>query len=236
VDLQLQLLIDLQEIDTRIAALEREAAQLPKDLEAVHERIARARTDLETSKTRLEAAKKSIRAKEKDLEFLATKRAKSEAKLYEVKTNKEYSAVLVEIDEMKAEKSRVEEEILLLMETQERVATDIRDADGHLQAAESQGQVEEATVRDKLREVEAELAAARARRSDQAVKVTPSLLADYDKLLRVRGGLALAQALPSQTCSGCRMTIRPQALLEIRAQTRLVTCESCGRYLYWRDA
>jgi predicted nucleic acid-binding Zn-ribbon protein len=32
------------------------------------------------------------------------------------------------------------------------------------------------------------------------------------------------------------MAIRPQALLEVRAQTRLVTCESCGRYLYWRDA
>jgi predicted nucleic acid-binding Zn-ribbon protein len=31
------------------------------------------------------------------------------------------------------------------------------------------------------------------------------------------------------------MAIRPQALLELRAQNQLITCESCGRYLYWRD-
>jgi predicted nucleic acid-binding Zn-ribbon protein len=236
VDRQLQLLIDLQELDTRIGALEREAARLPREIEAVHGAIARARGDLESARGRSETTRKNIRAKEKDLEFVAAKRAKSEGRLYEVKTNKEYSAVLVELDELKGEKSRIEEEILLLMEAQERVAAEIRDVTAELQAAEGQGKVDEEAIRERLRVVEADLAGLRARRTDQAVKIPAPLLADYEKLLRVRSGLALVEALPTQTCAGCRMTIRPQALLELRAQTRLVTCESCGRYLYWRDA
>jgi predicted nucleic acid-binding Zn-ribbon protein len=32
------------------------------------------------------------------------------------------------------------------------------------------------------------------------------------------------------------MAIRPQAILELRAQSRFLTCESCGRFLFWRDS
>jgi predicted nucleic acid-binding Zn-ribbon protein len=34
-------------------------------------------------------------------------------------------------------------------------------------------------------------------------------------------------------CGGCRMTVTPQRLQELRAQSALLPCESCGRYLYW---
>ena len=38
------------------------------------------------------------------------------------------------------------------------------------------------------------------------------------------------------SCGGCRMTITPQRLQELRAQNALIPCESCGRYLYWTAA
>ncbi len=234
-DRELQLLIDLQTLDTRIAGLEREAARLPKEIEAIHAAVNESRTALEAAKTRLDATKKSIRAKEKDLDVSAAKRSKAEARLYEVKTNKEYSAVLAEIEEIKQEKSRIEEEILTLMEMQERLAAEIRDADAQLKRRESDGKAQETVVRQKLLAVESELGTARQERAALAQHVTPSLLAEYDKLLKARAGLAVAQALPAQTCAGCRMAIRPQAILELRSQTHLINCESCGRYLYWRD-
>ncbi len=228
-------LIDLQATDSRIAGLEREAAQLPKRIEAIQAAADSARAALETARARIDAARKSIRAKEKDLDVCAAKRSKSEARLYEVKTNKEYSAVLLEIEEIKQEKSRTEEEVLTLMETQERLAADIREADLRLQREETEGKAEEASVRQKLLAVETELASVRSERAALARAVTPSVLAEYDKLLKARGGLAVAQVLPSQTCAGCRMTVRPQVVLELRAQNHLITCESCGRYHYWQE-
>ena len=62
---------------------------------------------------------------------------------------------------------------------------------------------------------------------------SPAVLADYDKLLKARGGLALAQVIKPNFCGGCRMTVTPQRLQELRAQSALLPCESCGRYLYW---
>ena len=234
-DRELQLLIDLQALDTRIAGLERETTRLPKEIEAIEASVHAARTTLDAGKTRLDATKKSIRTKEKDLDVSAAKRAKAEARLYEVKTNKEYSAVLVEIEEIKQEKSRLEEEILTLMETQERLTTDIRDADAQLKRAETEGKANEAVVRERLRAVETELTGVRIERASLAAGVSPAVLAEYDKLLKARGGVAVVQALPSHICAGCRMAIRPQAVLELRTQPHLIRCESCGRYLYWQD-
>jgi predicted nucleic acid-binding Zn-ribbon protein len=233
VDEQLKTLIDLQGVDTRIAALETEAANLPKEIDAVQAAVQAVKQEVDAGKARLDTAKKEQRARDKDLEVVQAKRSKTEGRLYEVKTNKEYSAVLAEIEDIKQEKGKVEEEILLLMETQERLAVDIKDAESRFKTREAQGRQEEAAFREKLRGVEADLALLRTERAELARQLPPLVLADYDKLLKARGGLALAQVVKPSFCGGCRMTITPQRLQELRAQSALLPCESCGRYLYW---
>jgi uncharacterized protein len=233
VDAQLKTLIDLQGVDTRIAAHEAEAARLPKEIAAIHAEIETAKKDVDAGKARLDAAKKDQRTREKDLEVVQAKRSKTEGRLYEVKTNKEYSAVLAEIEEIKQEKGRVEEEILVLMESQERLTADIKDAEARFKSRETQGKQEEAALQEKLRAVEADLALVRTERAELARQLPAPVLADYDKLLKARGGLALAQVVKPNLCGGCRMTVTPQRLQELRAQSALLPCESCGRYLYW---
>ena len=232
-DGNLQTLISLQAIDTRIAALEADAARLPKEIAAIHATLQGMKQEVDAGKTRLDAAKKDQRAREKDLEVVQAKRSKTEGRLYEVKTNKEYSAVLAEIEDIKQEKGRVEEEILVLMESQERLAAEIKDAESRYKTRETQGKQEEAGFQSKLREVEADLAVVRAERAELTRQLPPAVLADYDKLLKARGGLALAQVVKPNLCGGCRMTVTPQRLQELRAQSALLPCESCGRYLYW---
>jgi predicted nucleic acid-binding Zn-ribbon protein len=236
VDAQLQTLIDLQALDTKIAALEAELARLPGQIEAIQAAVAQGRAGVQALKGRLDTAKKDTRSKEKDLEDAQVKRQKSEARLYEVKTNKEYSAVLVEIEEIKQEKAKIEEEILSLMETQELLAVDIRDAEAALKTREAEGQQEEAQIRRRLAAVETELTGLRGERGSLAREVPRDLLADYTKLLRGRGGLAVAQVLAvgaDMVCTGCRMTVTPQRLQEVKHQSMLHNCESCGRFLYW---
>jgi hypothetical protein len=231
---ELQTLIHLQEYDTRIAGLEAEASRLPKRIEAIQTSVAEARAAVETMKGRVETTRKNLRGKEKDLEVVATKRSKADAHLWEVKTNKEYSAVLVEIEDIKQEKARTEEEILALMEMQERLATELREAETRLKTREDQGRQDEAVVRQQLAAVEAELTGLRGERATLAREVPAPLLADYERILKARGGLAIAPVTPTGVCGGCRVTIRPQAIQELRGAT-LMRCESCGRYLYWHE-
>jgi len=233
VDQKLQTLINLQAIDSRIAALEADAARLPREIAAIHAGLDDARTQVEQAKARLDTARKDQRAKEKDLEVVQAKRSKNEARLYEVKTNKEYSAVLIEIEDIKQEKAKMEEEVLVLMEAQERLTGDIREAEARFKQREAEGRGQEATAKEQLRAVEAELAGVRTERKELAGQLPGPILGDYDPILRARGGVALVPVTKPNFCGACRMTITPQRLQELRAQASLIPCESCGRYLYW---
>jgi hypothetical protein len=233
---ELQTLIAVQEQDTRIAGLEADAARLPREIEALQAAVAEARQAVEAVKKRIDAAKKELRAKEKDLDDIAVKRSKSEARLYEVKTNVEYSAVLAEIEAIKAQKARTEEEILAVMERQETLAVEIRDAEARARQREEQGRRDEATIRQKLAVVQQELEVARAERASLAREVARNVLADYERILKARGGLAVAAVTSASVwCGGCRVSIRPQAVQELRSGQVLLHCESCGRFLYWRE-
>lgn len=232
-DRQLEILIELQTLDTKIAGLEAEAAKLPQEIAAIRAAVDEARKTVEGAKATLDVTRKDIRTKEKDLEVTQGKRAKSEARLYEVKTNVEYSAVLTEIETIKQEKARVEEEILTLMERQERLAVEIKETEARLREDATRCAAEEATLRAKLADVEGTLAHVRSDRNGVTRELPPLVLADYEKLLRARGGLAIAPVMKPDLCSGCRMLVRPQRLQELKQQNALIACESCGRYLYW---
>ena len=165
-DAQLRTLIDLQALDTRIAGLEAELVRLPREIAAVHTAVNEATQTLESARSRLDAARKSQRAKEKDLEDNRVKRQKFEGQLYQVKTNKEYSAVLTEIEEVKQEKARIEDEILGFMEQQEQLTGDVKEAETLLRARESQGKGEEAVLAEKLRGVETDVAVVKSERAE----------------------------------------------------------------------
>ena len=235
-DAQLLTLIDLQGFDTRLAALDAEAARLPKQIEALQAALAEARKAVEVIKSKADATRKDLRAKEKDLEVTTGKRSKAEARLWEVKNNTEYSAVLSEIEAIKQEKARGEEEILGLMELQERLAGEGREADSRLKAREEQAKQDEAVICKKLAAVESELTSLRADRSSRAKELPRPLLADYEKILKARGGVAVASVNSSAICGGCRMAIRPQAMQELKAAQAPMLCENCGRYLYWQES
>lgn len=235
-DPQLLTLIDLQAFDTRIAALEADAARLPRQIEALHAALADAKTTLDALKTKAEATKKDLRAKEKDLDVVTAKRAKAEARLWEVKNNTEYSAVLAEIEAIKQEKGKGEEEILGLMELQEKLAVDVREAEAQFKKREEDARQDEAVVLKKLEGVQSELAVLRGERDSRARELPRGLLADYEKILKARGGVAVVGVTTTAICGGCRVSIRPQAIQELKAARSPMICESCGRYLYWQDS
>ncbi len=232
---ELTTLIDLQGYDSRIATLEAEAARLPKQIEAIQASLAEAKKTVDAFKAKIDQTRMELRSKEKALEVHAAKRAKEEGRLYEVKTNKEYSAVLLEIEEVKQVKAKTEEEILSLMEMQERLGVDVKEAEGRLKTREEQARQDEGVVRGKLAKVEEELTGVRTERAERAKALPVNLLASYDRIMKARGGTAVASVGAASICGGCRMSIRPQALMELRSATGLMTCENCGRYLYFQE-
>jgi predicted nucleic acid-binding Zn-ribbon protein len=233
-DSKLQNLHDLQGFDSRIAGLDRKLEAIPVRIQAIRESQQQATAAVEALRARLAGVRKDLRTREKDLEQNASEKVKREIKLYEVKTNKEYSAVLAEIETLKVEKGRVEEEILVLMETQERMTREIAEAEARLKRQTEESQAQQAAATEELRALEADVALVRAERESLARDIPRDSMAQYTRLLKGRGGLAVAVVGANGICTGCRLSITPQRFNELRQSSQILTCEGCGRILFYQ--
>jgi predicted nucleic acid-binding Zn-ribbon protein len=233
-DLHLQRLQELQVLDSRVAGLERKLEAIPVRIQAIRDGLQQAKAAADAIRARLDGARKDMRSKEKDLEYQGSQRKKLEAKLYEVKTNKEYSAVLAEIEGAKVDTGRLEEEILGLMELQERLGGEAVEADARLRPQEAEARAQEAAAAEELRALEVDLEAARSERGEVARDVPRDLMAQYGRLLRQRAGLAVGLVGSNGICSGCRVTLTPQRFQEVRQSSQIFVCENCGRFLYYQ--
>jgi predicted nucleic acid-binding Zn-ribbon protein len=233
-DSNLQRLQELQVLDSRVAGLERKLEAIPTRIHGIRDGLQQAKASVDATRAKLDGARKDIRTKEKELEYQAAQRKKLEAKLYEVKTNKEYSAVLAEIESAKVEKDRIEEEILALMELQERLGREVVEADARLRPQEAEAKVQEAAATEELRALEVDVEAARSERETVVRDVPRDLLVQYARLLKGRAGLAVALVGSNGICSGCRVTLTPQRFNEVRQSSQILVCENCGRFLYYQ--
>jgi len=233
-DPHLQRLQELQGLDTRIAGLERKLEVIPGRIQAIRDGYQQAKAAAEALRVKLDGVRKEVRAKERDVDVQTSQRTKSEAKLYEVKTNKEYSAVLSEMETLKVEKGRLEEEILALMEVGERLGPEIAEADARLKRQEQETKAQETAATEELRALEADLAVVRVERESLARDIPRDLLTQYTRLLKGRGGLAVSVVGTNGICSGCRLSLTPQRFNELRQSSQILTCEGCGRILYYQ--
>lgn len=231
---ELQRLQDLQLLDTRLGGLRKKCDEIPQRIQAIREGVQQARAALDGLRARLETTRRDRRAREKDLDYQASQRKKCEARLYEVKTNKEYAAVLAEIEALKGAQARLEEEILALMEAEERLVREVGETEARLRRQEAEAQAQEAAATEELRALEEDLAQASQEREALAATLPRDLLDQYMRLLRARGGVAVALVGQSGICSACRVALTPQRFQEVRQSNQVLTCESCGRILYYQ--
>lgn len=229
----LERLVELQGLDSEIAELEAAAAAIPGQIQEMEQQLLQAKATLDAAAAEVEKLQKLRRQKERDLEEASGELRKRQGRLYEIKTNQEYTAVLKEIEGLKQKISTLEEEILLLLDEID-AASKIRD-----QEEEKVGVKQAEFLRNKqqregeLRRLQDRLSLLRGTREGRSKSVEASLLQLYCRLLRSRDGLAVAQA-KSRSCEGCHVTLTPQLYNEVRRNEEIHTCERCGRILYWK--
>jgi uncharacterized protein len=224
-------LIDLQKLDLAIAKLDAEARAIPKAIDALEGRLANAREALDAAKAKADHLHKDRRAKERELEEITQGAKKKQARLFEIKTNEEYSAVLKEIEALKVKSSKLETEILEQMEEADATTKTVADAEKVFTAAQLDLQKERQEKEAQLAALQKELAGLQAIRKGQAGRLDPELLRVYARLMKNRDVALVVVA--DGSCQGCGMTLTPQTYSEVKRNDRMFTCPSCNRILYF---
>jgi hypothetical protein len=224
-------LIQLQDLDGRLDAIAEKRRQLPHAVEAAGKPVEEAQAALAATQGELDALNRDRRAKEQDLKEREERIDKLRARAGDLKSNKEYQAHLFEIELAQQEKGTVEERLLELMDRTEAIQKAVRDQEEQLAARRRAFDSERARLQAEQQAMEAEVERVSAESKALTDRLAPGHHQTYEYLRTTRKGLAVA-ALKNGTCQGCRLSLQPQLVADIRKNEKILTCTYCQRILF----
>ncbi len=230
----LSLLRDLQKVDSAIEKIQGRKIQLPGLIEALDGTFTATRTEMEEQKEKFQEASKKHREKEELLRRGQESLKKAKARQFEVKTNKEYEAVLKEIETLEIRNSQVEDEILEAMEEMDRVRILAQNIEQDFDRARLRYESERKERAKELSLADEELRTTKEKSEALREKVPPDILRKYDTIRNVSAGVAVI-GVWKEVCQGCRMNLPPQLYNEIQREEEIRFCPNCNRILYWDD-
>ena len=233
IDLKSQIgyLVHLQTIDSEIYTLKNEKELKPKEIETIDAAFAEKKKHLASFEESLLNLQKQRKDKELELASKEENIKKLQTQLYQLKTNKEYQAMLQQMEGEKANASVIEDHLLELFERADKIKNDIAQEKQRLQEEEKVYQEQKKNIQDKIKEIEDRLAQLEAQRKQIIPNIDQKMLAQYERILQNRDGLAIV-SVRDNSCQGCNMFVPPQVINLIRMYERIITCEVCNRILY----
>ena len=225
-------LVKFQSAETEFRRLEVLLAEIPVRRRAIAQRQDAERAKLEDVRSAVEVAQKSRKQLEASVQDLETRRSKYKGQLMEVKTNKEYTAMLHEIEAVEKEIRAKEDQILADMERLEGLAAEVRRAEGTHKETEATLSDERKVLDAREAELLVIATGARQKREEVQKGVPPAMVALYERVARLRGGVAVCLAQDGM-CGGCHVKLRLQLWSDIRRNEALIQCPTCQRILYF---
>lgn len=231
----LETLVKLQEVDTVILDIQQKINEFPEIVQQLDKQIVENEDKIVTLQARIEEQEKLRRSKELDVDANIEKIKKYQGQLLQVKTNKEYSALLTEIKGLKSKNSLTEDDIIELMESVERARKALEDSKKELAQEKTRVQYEKQRKETEQTELQKILEERQKTRESLAETIEGNLLREYTKLLTLRNGSAVTPVEEGGVCKGCHVALTPQMFAEVKTGERLHRCPTCFRFLYWSN-
>jgi predicted nucleic acid-binding Zn-ribbon protein len=235
---ELKIIVELQHSIDELKAAEDLLAGIPDWMRELHEQHTRQKAEMEGLQAAREEAELAKRAADSEISDLQAKVKHFQEQIGMVRNQREYGALLQEIDTAKEQISSAEERELAAMEQGDEAKRLLEERSSAFQELNEryqqelqkwEGQKPDVARRaDELRQQVAELEA----------KVPKATLALFERTRLRHGGSALALVMEVDRkgpriwhCGACNYRVRPQTVVSIQAKS-IVTCDSCRRILH----
>jgi len=228
----LKAVIEVQQLDREVAELSGLIDSLPAQIQTLQSQLDDFIHTHEERKKRLAANLKERKDLEGEIKSVQEKIAKHKDQLYQVKTNEQYRAMLKEIEGEEGNVRNIEDQILEKMIESEDLQKHVQEAAARLEGEKARVAAEIKHLQDERQKDLDERASQQSRRNELAGTLSDSVLALYERIRTHRTGAAVAE-VRNGLCTACNVLLRPQAYNEVRRNDAVLTCENCGRILYY---
>jgi hypothetical protein len=227
---ELEKLVRLHHAETHLKRIESDLADVPRLRKEIEDRLERDRARLDAAKAALAGSQRSRKEHEAAVADLKGKLSKYKGQLMEVKTNKEYTAVLHEIEGVERDIRARDDLTFAEMEKEEALAHDVRREEADFKAVAADASKDKADLDARATALAAEASLKQAERDGMAASIPQDTLELYGRVARQRGSGA-AEARDGM-CQACHVRMRLQIWVEVKKNEEILQCESCSRILY----
>lgn len=232
---QINLLVRLQEKDRVLDRFRWQIHEGPERLQGLEKELKAVEEGVEANESRIQELKKTQRDYEAEIEDGLAHIGKSRGRLMGIKNNKEYQALLREIEETAKKNADKEDSVLSCLEELDKLNKELEAKKKGLSAMQDRLESEKTAVAKEIARVQEKLSDAEKSREQLVRTITRELLSKYERIKARSGGVAVA-LVNNATCSACHLGIPPQMYNELQRQDSLKFCPHCQRIIYWREA
>ena len=235
VNSDLRNLIALQDIDQKIVSIQKDISDIPARVEGFRGELQRLKEEYQSRVSRSQELARNRRAKEGEVDMMQSKLSRLKDQLMAVKTNKEYTAMLHEIQMAEDQVRNAEDQILDMMEESETMESLLKQADKDLRLRSAELEDSARKAEDAGPRLQEELGQLASAKSEVERLIPHELLERYRRIADHRKGIALAEAR-DELCTMCHVRIRPQVYADLRQSETIHNCDSCSRILFLRES
>ena len=232
--LQLQQLIVLQSLDDEIADHRKLLADIPLQIDVRCAELKEKEKILSNAKEELDALQKKNKDFELEVQGENDHMAKAKTKLPAVKTNREYTAILSEVEAIKEKVSGLEDKELEIMEILEEKQKEVPGIEKKCNEEDARFQEYKAKKDTELDRIKQELGVLVAKRENVSGQLDRVIMQRYEKVAGSRDGRAVVM-LQGSICQGCFQQILPQMVIDVKIGESIQQCSNCIRFLYWEE-
>lgn len=234
-----------QALDT-LSELEESLAGVPPEMRELHDEYTERKSEIEALEAVIQEAESERRASETGTQDCEEKLKHYQDQVNRVRTQREYSAILQEIDTARAEVRAFEEQALAAMVRQEEAESELGELRAAFQDLDQRYGVEAERWEAAKPGVAERAEGLRVSIAELRDGLPPGKLLIFERLYERTDGHALATIMPVDRggvkapnmwhCGFCNYNVRPQAVVEILNHGSLLHCDSCKRLLFIEES
>ena len=227
-------LVELQKIDDDIFKIREIQKKTPLEVKELEERF----TTLEDKRVKAEDKLNHLTEQQKrilnEIEEESSRIKKSRNKLMQVGNDREFQAMMREMDTIEKINRDKEEEKVTILEAVQTQTRELEEINSELEELskeleEKRGDLEKVlqTAAEELKDLE--------NKRKQASSFIPEKVFQRYEFIRKRLEHPVIVDVDEAVCSGCNITIPPQTYIDLQSSEQILNCPNCQRIIFWRE-
>ena len=233
----LKYLLELSTVDKKVYELKQTRRDLPVRIQTLKAAIGAEKSRLDNLLTEISATQTKIRDNQDGVATETQSLQESSKRLENISTNREYDAVHLEIAAHKKNIDTANANVLHFQQILENLQKDLTQVEADYQAVREANEPELNALTEELNGIEDRISDAALHSTEPRSKISKKVLTLYDRIVLRRNTPFIIAAVnhSHKFCDVCSRSQTPQRIIEVGKKNSLLTCESCGSLLVWRE-